>query len=222
MVKGELLHYYGVDPTNICVIHNGVEWEEMQSDFAAWPERRAENARMCDLDPSLFHFLFIGNGYARKGLQQLLFALAQLKERGFHLSVLGRESHLGHYRALAARLNLAKRVTFFGPRLDVRKFYQLADLLLIPSLYDPFANVTVEGLAMGLFVLSSKSNGGHEILNEENGALIPDLFDRDSFAETLRSALEHRKTEARATAIRHSVRHLDFSLQLRTLIDGCL
>ena len=46
-------------------------------------------------------------------------------------------------------------------------FYQMADALVIPSFYDPFANVTVEALAMGLFVLSSKHNGGPEILTKK-------------------------------------------------------
>ena len=74
-------------------------------------------------------------------------------------------------QALAAKLNIQRRVTFFGPQKEIRPFYQFADALVIPSFYDPFANVTVEALAMGLFVVSSKSNGGHEILISSKMAL---------------------------------------------------
>ena len=38
---------------------------------------------------------------------------------------------------------------------NVLKFYKIADCLVIPSFYDPFANVTVEALAMGVFVITS-------------------------------------------------------------------
>jgi UDP-glucose:(heptosyl)LPS alpha-1,3-glucosyltransferase len=216
MVQREVESYYNVDPEKICVIHNGVEWEEMGSAFAKWPEEKQP------IDSSLTHFLFVGNGYGRKGLTPLLLALAQMKERAFHLSVVGKESRLSYYQALTIKYNLAKNVTFFGPQINLTPFYQRADVLLIPSLYDPFANVTVEGLAMGLFVISSKFNGGHEILNKENGWVIPDLHDPHSFASLLTSALERRKTDFSAQKIRDSVQSLDFSLQMRSLLDQIL
>lgn len=118
----------------------------------------------------------------------------------------------------AHHLGLSDHVSFFGPRSDARMFYQIADSLVIPSFYDPFANVTVEALAMGLFVVSSKSNGGHEILKEEMGTVIPDLKDTQSFAESLSKAINRPKTWIRSQEIRNSVRYLDYSNQLSQLI----
>lgn len=74
---------------------------------------------------------------------------------------------------------------------------------------------------MGLFVVSSKSNGGHEILTAENGSVIDDLLDVDAVAHSLEYALRHPKTKANARAIRESVRSLDFSRQMSRLIDAC-
>ena len=212
MVKRELLHYYDVDPHKIFVFHNGVEWKELEHDYSIWPDR----------DPSRVHFLFAGNGYARKGLKPLLFALARLNERAIHLSVVGKEKQINYYQALTEQLNLSRQVTFFGPQSDLRPFYRAADILVVPSLYDPFANVTVEALAMGLFVVSSQSNGGHEILTPENGLVIPNIFDEEAFGDTLRAAMNHRKTKTSAEQIRNSARHLDYSLQLNALIDCCI
>jgi UDP-glucose:(heptosyl)LPS alpha-1,3-glucosyltransferase len=222
MVRSEILLHYQVDASKIEVIHNGVEWHEMQSDFDLWPDVKPFAAKRLGLDPSLFHFLFIGNGYRRKGLGQLIIALSRLPSKDFHLSVVGKESHLNRYRALAARCGLLRQISFWGSQEDVRPFYQIADALVIPSFYDPFANVTIEALAMGLFVVSSKSNGGHEILNASNGIVIQNLFDPDSIAQALSIAMGHPKTQFRAHAIRQSVRHLDFSSQVDRLIDSCL
>ena len=98
----------------------------------------------------------------------------------------------------------------------------MADCLVIPSIYDPFANVTVEALAMGLFTLSSKQNGGHEILDIHNGDVIRDLYDPADFARTLTQAMTHPKTQESAARIRQSVQHLDFSHQLRLITQTTL
>ncbi len=222
MVRREILHYYRTDPAKIEVIHNGVEWQEMENDFNVWAACKEKAAIDRKLDPKLFHFLFIGNGYLRKGLGQLLIALSRLKEKEFHLSVIGKDNRWEKYAVLAEKLNIRRKVTFFGPQKEIRPFYQLADALVIPSYYDPFANVTVEALAMGLFVVSSKSNGGHEILTSENGTVISKLPDADSVAESLSIALKHPKTPNSSHEIRQSVQHLDFSRQMNLLINSCL
>jgi len=219
MVKQEVLEHYHVNPDKIEVVHNGVEWKEMQKDFDSWLEKKQNTCYKLGLDPSLFHFLFIGNGYQRKGLSALLQALSVLPMKDFHLSVLGKDKNIQEFIKETATLGLSDHVSFFGCRPDTRQFYQIADSLVIPSFYDPFANVTVEALAMGLFVVSSESNGGHEVLKEEMGTIIPDLKDRESFAKALSTALMRPKTWIRSQNIRNGVKHLDFSNQLSTLID---
>ncbi|MEI8300878.1 MAG: glycosyltransferase family 4 protein, partial [Chlamydiota bacterium] len=171
------------------------------------------------LDPTTYHFLFIGNGYQRKGLDVLLQALALLGKEDFHLSVLGKEKKLSTYIDKTQKLGLSKKVSFYGQRSDVRKFYQLCDCLVIPSFYDPFANVTVEALAMGLFVISSKSNGGHEVLTPSNGLILDTLLDPTCLASALKKALSTPKTWVNSQSLRSSVKHLDFSSQTTSLVD---
>lgn len=216
MVEREILEHYNVDPKKIQVIHNGVEWQEMEKDFLV---SREEALETLGLQKDLIHLLFIGNGYLRKGLDRLLEAIALMKHEPFHLSVVGKDRQIDRYRKMALQLKLTDRVTFFGPVSNVRPFYQMADSLVIPSFYDPFANVTVEGLAMGLFVVSSKYNGGKEVLTEENGSIIEDLLSPDAIRLALKGALK-RKTETRALQIRRSVQHLDFSNQMDLLIKS--
>lgn len=221
MVKQQVLKYYKTDPDKVQVIHNGVEWHEMEKDYSEWHAKKIENAKRFHLNPDHFHFLFIGNGYLRKGLDRLLIGLSRLKGRDFHLSVIGKDNQLDLYRAKAVQLGLKDRVHFYGPSQEIREFYQLADALVIPSFYDPFANVTVEALAMGLFVVSSKHNGGHEILTTENGAVIADLLNPDAMVASLETALNNRKTAQSALKNRNSVAYLDFSNQMRNLMDSC-
>lgn len=221
LVKAQVLQYYRVDPAKIQVIHNGVEWREMEADFNAWPSARERGFKKFNLDPNRFHFLFIGNGYLRKGLDRLLDALSKLNRKDFHLSVIGKDNQMELYQAKAVQMGLKDQASFFGSQAEIRLFYQMADVLAIPSFYDPFANVTVEALAMGLSVVSSKENGGSEILTSQNGLVIPDLLDPSSLVETLKAAMERPKTKERAISVRESVKYLDFSEQMHTLIDAC-
>lgn len=221
MVKEEILRYYKVAPEKICVVHNGVEWNEYDSAFRSWEERKKQIATELELDPSLFHFLFIGHNFRRKGVDNLLAALPLLPRR-FHLSIVGEDKNRAQFVARAKELGVEKNVTFFGTQNDIVPFYQLADALVIPSLYDPFANVTLEALAMGLFIVSSKTNGGHEVLSEKSGVVIDALADPDSVASALKRAMHHPKTQMSAEKIRQSVQHLDFSKKLQEIVDRCL
>ncbi len=220
MVRSDILEHYTVDPAKIEVIHNGVEWEEHLSPFSLWQEGKKAALEKFGLDALDLQLLFIGHGYRRKGLGQLLKALSIWTEKDFHLSVIGKEKNLLQYETLALQLGLRGKVRFFGPQKEVTPFYQMADALAIPSFYDPFANVTLEALSFGLFVVSSKMNGGHEVLSDLNGAVIENIASPESIALSLDRC--QRKTAESAKQIRASIRHFDFSNQLSKLIDACL
>ncbi|HSX12891.1 MAG TPA: glycosyltransferase family 4 protein [Chlamydiales bacterium] len=208
MVKRQFLEHYDIDAKKIAVIHNGVEWLEMNEAFS---QKKTRN-------PNVFRFLFVGNGYLRKGLKILLEALSKMRSRDFHLSVVGKDNQLEWFRFYAAKLGLKNHVSFFGPVENITPFYQNSDALIIPSFYDPFANVTIEALAMGLFVVSSKHNGGHEVLHSENGLVIENLLEIDSVILALESCLSQNFSSQQ---IRNSVKHLDYSKQLNQLMDLC-
>jgi UDP-glucose:(heptosyl)LPS alpha-1,3-glucosyltransferase len=221
MVKREILDRFAIDPAKIEVIHNGVEWHEMGVDFEnAWEEK----PRLCwqlGLDPNHFHLLFIGNGYLRKGLISLLNGMACLKQKELHLCVVGNDRKQAQYERLVNNLGLTRQVRFFGHQPQVRPFYQFADALAIPSFYDPFANVTVEALAMGLFVLSSHYNGGSEVLTNKTGTCVDDLKSPSGMAEALQRTLSNAKSKTSALERRQSVQHLDYSGQMKRLVEAC-
>lgn len=221
MVRQEAIDHYGVDPSLLHVIHNGVEWTELAPEFQNWPALRNETALEIGSDPAAFHFLFIGHEYGRKGLDFLLKSLSRLPVNDARLIVIGRDKNISAYKQKAERLGL-RHVYFLGARKDTSRFYALADAVVVPSLYDPFANVTIEALAMGLFVVSSKHNGGSEVLDKSRGAIIADLLEPEAVAKSLELAMQHPKTEESAQRIRYSVRYMDYPLHLERFTSACL
>lgn len=133
MVRNEILEYYSVDPNKIEILHNGVEWKEMEKDFIQGFEKKETLSKQLNLNSSHYQFLFIGNNYERKGLAILLKGLSLLKEKNFHLSVIGKEKNIRKFLRLKDKLGLEKNVSFFGPQSSISSFYQIADCLVIPS-----------------------------------------------------------------------------------------
>ena len=208
MVKQEILTHYAADAAKISVIHNGVDL-------------RAYQPRLATGSP-IHQFLFIGHGWHRKGLAYLLQALSLMKNEPFHLKVIGRDSKASFFQKLTKTLGLQNKVAFLGSQNSVIPDLETSDTLVVPSTYDPFANVTLEALAMGLFVVTSKYNGGHEVINEENGCVIENLYDPFSFVEGLKKALATPKTTESIKKIRATIQNLSLEHQIEKMVDQSL
>ncbi|MDB2613647.1 glycosyltransferase family 4 protein [Chlamydiales bacterium] len=212
MVKNEILQSYKTEPNKISVIHNGVEWDKLKTPFE-------ESFNECCIN---HQFLFVGNGYVRKGLAHLLLALSYIKNEQWNLTVIGHEKNPLYYESYAETLGIRHKISFLGMIPSIISYLQKADTLVVPSLYDPFANVTLEALAMGVYVVSSKTNGASEILNAENGSIIPSLDEPLSFAEILKKALCRSKTLESASLIRHSIQQYSLQNQIGKMINETL
>lgn len=111
--------------------------------------------------------LFVGQDFKRKGLRALVCAMAALKSAGVRcrLRVVGRDRS-EPYVKLANELGVGDRITFEGATGKIQEVYRAADLMVFPSLYDPFANVCLEAIACGLPALTTTTNGSSEIISE--------------------------------------------------------
>ena len=69
-----------------------------------------------------------------------------------------------YFEKLAQICNLTERVLFCPPSHEIEKYYGLADVFVLPTLYDPFSNVCLEAMACGVPVITSTSNGASEII----------------------------------------------------------
>lgn len=221
MVKEDVLSHYNIEESKIKVVHNGVEWSKWIESFEEWPKEREKKLLESNMNPNAHQFLFIGHGFKRKGLDLLLDALKSLNRKDWQLSVVGYDTNMTKYRKRVYQLGLEPQVKIWGSQNSIVPFYQMADTLVIPSLYDPFANVTVEALAMGLFVITSEFNGGKEVLNNESGSIVS-LLSPDSLRQALSDRINVKKSFEEAFKIRQSIQHLDFSLKLKEMVEDIL
>ncbi len=196
-VQREIMEHYGLAPEKIRVIYNGLDHRKFQP--LDEPEAAALKSRM-GLTGDSRVVLFVGSGFARKGLAFLLEAFAGLQNPAYHLWVVGK-GPLKRYQQLAQRLGLGSNLKFWGPQADTAPFYQAATVLALPTIYDPCSNVVLEALACGCPVVTTAANGAGEFISPgANGAVLDLPYDTPA----LRLALEEYLDRGRDLRVRRA------------------
>jgi len=164
---------------------------------AAAPSR-GEARRLLGVPQSGAMLLFVGNDYARKGLDALLCAMQHLPE-GAMLMVVGNPDGIPAYKERARGLGLAERVHFLGAMKDVDLAYRSATLLVHPTLDDTFAMVVLEAMSHGLpVVVSGPAHCGiSALLRSGRDAL---LLDEPRDDRKLAAAITRLLTDSRLAA----------------------
>jgi UDP-glucose:(heptosyl)LPS alpha-1,3-glucosyltransferase len=162
MVRDEIRQSFRIAPEKLHVIYNGIDLEHFHPRLRDSLRGAARAEIGCSPRDTLF--LFVGSGFARKGLDAAIQALAKAGNESFWLLVAGRDRAEAGYRALARKAGVEKRVRFLGGRADVRPLYAAADCFILPSRYDPFPNTSLEALAMGLPAIVSSRCGAAEVV----------------------------------------------------------
>ena len=192
--KAEIERLYGTPADRVTLIYNGVDLARFQPAAVA---RVREAARgELGLGRDTWTVLFVGSGFERKGLGPLVEALARGADSRARLVVAGKGDR-ATYAALAARLGVAERLVWTGPRPDVERLYAAADVVALPARYEPFGNVHLEALSSGRPVLTSVHAGGAELISQGKNGWVAEEVSAAAIAEGLERL---RATDATAVA----------------------
>jgi glycosyltransferase involved in cell wall biosynthesis len=147
-------------------------------------------------------FVSVGRFVPKKGFDVLLEALARVRARGVEARLLlgGDGPENRRLRRLAENLDLGPYVNFTGWIGDVGPFLARGDAFVLPSLDEPFGIVMLEAMAAGRPIVTSRSQGPSEVLDERT-AWFAELGDPETLAEGM-AALAGHPTAARAKARR--------------------
>lgn len=216
MVADEVAAYYQVPRDKLEVIYNGVDTELFQPD--AVRVFRAETRRGLGIAADVPVLLFVGSGFERKGLPQLLKAMAAMHRKDANLIVVGGDRKFQSMRRLALHLGLKNRVHLIGPQKDVRPYYGAADAFVLPTLYDPCPNAALEALACGLPMVTSTTCGAREwVVQGENGWVV-DALDEASLTLHLDDLCDLALTDPARDAARRAVENLTLPAMAERLL----
>ncbi|MCD6726668.1 MAG: glycosyltransferase family 4 protein [Solirubrobacteraceae bacterium] len=153
---------YALDERSVTVIPNGIDPLDLQpvDDLVALRARFAEREEQI--------VLLVGRLVYEKGFQLALDALEPIARRlgSVRFLVAGSGTHEQELRAQAERLGLTERGTFLGWIGDdvLHSLYRIADLCVVPSLYEPFGLVALEAMASDCPCIVADTGGLREVV----------------------------------------------------------
>ena len=205
MVSEEIRRSFRIAPEKLHVVYNGVDLRHFNPQLSA--ELRGNARAEIGCQPRDTLFLFVGAGFARKGLEAAIEALRIADHPNYWLAIVGTDRERARFESQAAGL---ERVRFLGGRDDVRPLYAAADCLILPSRYDPFPNTVLEAFAMGLPAIVSSRCGAAEVIERGVNGWVCEPDDAAGIARLLREADETVRRgalpqAARATAERYGM-----------------
>jgi UDP-glucose:(heptosyl)LPS alpha-1,3-glucosyltransferase len=177
MVKREIVQYFGASEERIHVVYNGLP----ASAQPAPAGRRIEVRSRLGLGEGDRAILFAGSGWERKGLRFAIEAVNRVKDAVLLVAGNGRRRGLP----------LSSRTRFLGEVKEMRDLMEASDVFLLPTIYDPFSNASLEALSAGLPVITTSANGFSEVMRRgQDGEILSAPDDITAMA----AALEHWTT----------------------------
>jgi glycogen synthase len=196
-MREEVVRVLDVPPESIDIIPNQVDMGTFSPEASRGP--RAELVR-----DGLPLIVFAGRLEYEKGVQTILEALPLIDRLapGVALAVAGSGTHRPALEGRAMSLGLDGRVRFLGfvDEQRLRGLYAAADLVVVPSLYEPFGLVALEAMASGTPVLVSDTGGLREIVDHEATGLRFVPGSASSLASEATRLLTDRKLAHRLAA----------------------
>ena len=196
MVKRNVMQHYGVAEEKLLVIYGDIDCEKFHPRLRG--EHRAAMRKQLNLPADAPVAIFVGSGFARKGVDAFLATTAKVPD--LFALVVGHDKHLARYRSLAAHMGIANRVVFTGGIKDVTPYYGASDVFLMPTLYEPFGLVFGEAMACGLAAITSPEAGAADWITSGENGFVVDPIDCDAMAKAVERALNDQQMGARARA----------------------
>lgn len=181
----------GIPPDRVRVVGNGVDLERFQ------PVDRAQARSALGLAPNAPVLISVGGLCERKGFHRVIACLPALRALGTdaHLLVVGGPSPEGDWtdqlHAQVRELGLADRVHFTGPLppQDLPRVLSAADVFVLATRNEGWANVFLEAMAIGLPVVTTNVGGNAEVVcRPELGRVLP-FGDEAALTAALHEAL---------------------------------
>jgi glycosyltransferase involved in cell wall biosynthesis len=146
----------------IKVIPNGVD--SLFSKLPA-PEHKRDDS---------YKLISVARLIERKGIQDVLSALAELRDQDISLLIVGEGNYKDHLKKLSRDLSLDGRVTFYGycPPHKLPDLLMNSDAFILPSRAEAFGNVFAEAMACSLPVIGSHAGGIPDLVGIDNGMLV--------------------------------------------------
>lgn len=204
----------GIAPEKVRVVGNGVDIDRFRIIDRAEARRTLAQASPAApmLGPDARVLVTVGGLVERKGFHRVIEQLPALLKRHptLHYLVVGGPSTEGdmsaELRSLVRSLGLDERVHFLGLVApdELHRVLSAADLFVLSTRNEGWANVFLEAMACGLPVVTTDVGGNREVVCADHLGLVVPFGDGAALADAISRALDMRWDGARIRAYAES------------------
>lgn len=183
--KKIIVEKYGIDGNKVTVVHNGnTPTEKGRSERFLFLEQLKRDGKKI--------VLFAGRITIQKGVDYFVHAAKKVLEyeKNVYFVVAGSGDMEQQIIALTAELGISAHFLFTGYyTMDEQpSLFSFADVVVMPSVSEPFGIIPLESMSNGTPVIVSKQSGVSEVISH---ALKVDFWDTDETANKILSVLHH-------------------------------
>ncbi len=171
-LRREIIEHFKVPEDKITAIPNGVDTSRLEIEVDI-----NEVERKYGISSNDKIVLSVGRLTSQKGFQYLIraFPLILSKHPSARLVIVGDGWMRGELERIAIETGVRNRVVFTGfiPDKDLVALLKRADVIVVPSVYEPFGITALEGMSLGKPIVASRIGGLAEIIQHEvNGVHV--------------------------------------------------
>jgi len=170
-MRGELEGHFRLPPDKIAVIQNAIDASEYSR-----PVDKEVVKRRYGIGPYEKMVLFVGRLVPQKGVEYLIKAVPRIIHHHGKAKfiITGDGWSRSHLENLAASTGYGDRIRFLGFVSDSElvELTMSADVLAIPSIYEPFGIVALEGMAAGVPIVAANIGGLADIVEHDRTGVL--------------------------------------------------
>jgi glycogen(starch) synthase len=188
-MQSQMMSVFGARTSRVSAIPNGIDPRDLEPQVDDLAGLRAQFAR-----PEDRLVLLVGRLVYEKGFHVALDALAPVVRRlgNVRFVVAGTGTAEAELKRQARRLRLTRHGSFLGWVGDdkLHALYRIAQVCIVPSIYEPFGIVALEAMASGCLCVVADTGGLREVVPADGtvGLRFP-ARDADALCETLERVL---------------------------------
>lgn len=198
----DLYFNLGLSKFHFPVLHHGVDISPFRPD-----EYKAE-CRRADLQ-----LVIVGRIEKFKGHYFLIEAMQKVVKvfPGIKLLILGEGSTRKELEDQVEALNLGRNVDFLGFQPHPYSYISNSDVVILPSLFEPFGLVYIEAFALKVPIVAFDTAAGNEIMENDVTALMVPKGDSEQLAAKIIHLLQHPEERRRLSEAAYEVYKAKFS-----------
>lgn len=189
----EVKHAFHVPADKIDIIPNGIKLTKFDANRMSAEDAKQFRRHLATDDQKLV--FFVGRMVHEKGAQVLLEAVPQVLNQvpDARFVIVGKGGFLNDLKRRAHELGVSPYVNFTGfvSDEDLLRILQVINVAVVPSLYEPFGIVALEGMASAKPTIVADAGGLPEVVEHTKSGITTYSGNKDSLAWGILEALKN-------------------------------